>query len=167
MCTDLGACQCEHFETPPVRIAPLSDPKRTLFAPFRPFPAQNPENLLIFAAGNDGDETGRSSCTMSSPAIAKNVLAVGATTSGSSRISMTGALYPDSDYTDINTVAYFSSYGPTEDGRIKPEVMAPGDMVRRLHSERLLVRGLGSGGEPAALTRVFHLSYVLLRRFPA
>lgn len=30
---------------------------------------------------------------------------------------------------DIDTVAYFSSFGPTDDGRIKPEVVAPGDRV--------------------------------------
>lgn len=29
----------------------------------------------------------------------------------------------------IDTVAYFSAYGPTKDGRIKPEVVAPGDRV--------------------------------------
>lgn len=91
--------------------------------------AQNPENLLIFAAGNDGEDTERSTCTMGSPAIAKNVLAVGSTTSGSTRFSVTGELYSDVNASDIDTVAYFSSYGPTEDGRIKPEVMAPGDMV--------------------------------------
>eukprot|EP00752_Nemacystus_decipiens_P004360 g3984.t1 len=93
------------------------------------FMYENPENLLIFAAGNYGDES-RSTCTILSPAIAKNVLAVGATISGATRLSATWLLDPDNvDYTDINTVAYFSSYGPTEDGRIKPEVMAPGDMV--------------------------------------
>lgn len=96
---------------------------------YRPSPAQNPENLLIFAAGNHGDETERSSCTIISPGIAKNVLAVGSTTSGSTRFSVTGALFPDVDSSDTDTVAYFSSYGPTNDGRIKPEVMAPGDMV--------------------------------------
>lgn len=30
---------------------------------------------------------------------------------------------------DIDTMAFFSSYGPTMDGRIKPDVVAPGDQV--------------------------------------
>lgn len=30
---------------------------------------------------------------------------------------------------DIDTVSWFSSYGPTIDNRIKPEVVAPGDKV--------------------------------------
>ncbi|CAM9635784.1 unnamed protein product [Ectocarpus sp. 4 AP-2014] len=86
------------------------------------FMYENPENLLIFAAGNDG-ETERSECTMASPAIGKNVLAVGASTSGDTRVISTEG------GTGIDMVADFSSYGFTTDGRIKPEVVAPGDMV--------------------------------------
>lgn len=78
---------------------------------------------MIFAAGNRG-ETAGSSCTIYSPAIAKNVLAVGATSSGETRLTT-----DVSDVSDIDTVASFSSYGPTSDGRIKPELVAPGDMV--------------------------------------
>lgn len=71
---------------------------------------------------------------MDSPAIAKNVLAVGASTSGAGRLSWTGEDGKVTNGTnrvqDIDTVAYFSSFGPTLDGRIKPEVVAPGDLVR-------------------------------------
>ncbi|CAN0481273.1 unnamed protein product, partial [Hapterophycus canaliculatus] len=83
----------------------------------------NPENLLIFAAGNDGENPENSVCTIGSPAIAKNVLAVGATSSGETRFNTDGVY-------DIDHVASFSSWGFTTDGRIKPEVVAPGDMVR-------------------------------------
>lgn len=31
---------------------------------------------------------------------------------------------------DIDTVSFFSSYGPTPDSRIKPELVAPGEQVR-------------------------------------
>ncbi|CBN77322.1 peptidase S8 and S53 [Ectocarpus siliculosus] len=86
------------------------------------FMYENPEHLLIFAAGNDG-ETERSVCTMASPAIGKNVLAVGASTSGDTRVISTEG------GTGIDMVADFSSYGFTTDGRIKPEVLAPGDTV--------------------------------------
>ncbi|CAN0135192.1 unnamed protein product [Ectocarpus fasciculatus] len=81
------------------------------------FMYRNQDQLLLFAAGNDG-EFG-SGCTMGSPALAKNVLAVGASTSGPGRIRVQ----------DIDAMAFFSSFGPTLDDRIKPEVVAPGDMV--------------------------------------
>ena len=94
---------------------------------------QNPENLLIFAAGNSGGGFDLDGCSMDSPAIAKNVLAVGASTSGPGRLSWTGedgkATNGSNRVQDIDTVAYFSSFGPTLDGRIKPEVVAPGDLV--------------------------------------
>lgn len=62
--------------------------------------------LNIMAAGNEG----ASAKTIGNPAIAKNVITVGAT--GNSTTS--------------NTIASFSSRGPTQDNRIKPNVCAPG-----------------------------------------
>lgn len=140
------------------------------FPAFRPVPCvracvhaakQNPESLLVFAAGNSGGlrDTEYPHCTMNSPALGKNVLAVGASSSGPSRGTATGAdgrlMYesygrtgyspegypwicgsPDlglpsssTEPADIDTVAFFSSYGPTKDNRIKPDVVAPGDQV--------------------------------------
>jgi subtilisin family serine protease len=66
----------------------------------------HPEFLLVFAAGNNGPAF----ASVASPATAKNVLAVGATNHGSS----------------AGSLATFSSLGPTHDGRIKPDVTAPG-----------------------------------------
>ena len=96
---------------------------------------QNPENLLIFAAGNDGDiEDGRDVCTIGTPAIAKNVLTIGSTSSGETRLTTTGsdgeARTDFNGWADMDTVSYFSSYGPTQDNRVKPELVAPGDLVR-------------------------------------
>ncbi|CAN0100531.1 unnamed protein product, partial [Ascophyllum nodosum] len=98
------------------------------------FMYNNPENLLVFAAGNDGDiDDGRDVCTIGRPAIAKNVLAIGSTSSGETRLTTTASNGEESgDFNggaDIDTVSFFSSYGPTLDGRIKPELVAPGDMI--------------------------------------
>ncbi|CAM9477835.1 unnamed protein product, partial [Choristocarpus tenellus] len=101
--------------------------------------SENPDHLLIFAAGNDGDYLGdplRSGCTINVPGIAKNVLTIGSTSSGETRNTNTNmdglsfSSFSSSSYgpaADIDSRAYFSSYGPTLDNRIKPELLAPGD----------------------------------------
>lgn len=60
--------------------------------------------ICMNAAGNEGDGT----CTLGIPADAEHILTVGAVNSSGTR-------------------AYFSSVGPTYDGRIKPDVMAMGE----------------------------------------
>ncbi|CAM9331359.1 unnamed protein product [Scytosiphon promiscuus] len=164
------------------------------------FMYENSESLIIFAAGNSGglkDIPGRESCSVGSPGLGKNVLTVGASSSGASRATDTGAdgrlLYerlgvteytpegypwiclvpslgmPSSseDQADIDTLAFFSSYGPTTDSRIKPEVVAPGDQVFSAwsdgtddHSCRLMAGGGTSASCPlvagaAALVRQY------------
>ena len=59
--------------------------------------------ICMIAAGNEGDGT----CTLGIPADAEHILTVGAVDGNGNR-------------------AYFSSVGPTYDGRIKPDVMAMG-----------------------------------------
>lgn len=97
------------------------------------FRTQHPENLLLFAAGNDGDIVDGRACTINSPGIGKNTLTVGATSSGETRLTSTSADGGVADgtngYADVDTLAFFSSYGPTRDSRIKPEILAPGDAV--------------------------------------
>lgn len=74
------------------------------------------EALILVSAGNAGASGYK---TVYSPALSKNVLSVGAS---------------ESEYEAANNrsnVAWFSSMGPTWDGRIKPDLVAPG---RRLFS---------------------------------
>ena len=73
--------------------------------------------LPVYSAGNDG--TGMQ--TIGSPATAKNLLAVGATQN-----LRTG--YPKNDHPTgkPEKTASFSSRGPCQDGRIKPDIAAPG-----------------------------------------
>ena len=73
------------------------------------FAFQHPDFLPLFAAGNMGESGARS---VPSPGNGKNVVCVGST-----RNSPTGS---DDDLSD------FSSIGPTADGRIKPDLVAPG-----------------------------------------
>ena len=73
---------------------------------------------VIFAAGNDRDS---GDCGLNNgppnyvnyrslgpPGTAKNIIAVGAINS------------------DDSTITYFSSWGPVDDGRVKPDIVAPG-----------------------------------------
>jgi subtilisin family serine protease len=73
--------------------------------------------LVLFSAGNSGPD----GQTVGSPGTAKNVLTVGASENNRPDI--------DSEADDPNTMAGFSSRGPTADGRLKPEVAAPGTWV--------------------------------------
>lgn len=66
-------------------------------------------SLVLFSAGNSGP----GSDTIGAPATAKNALTVGALLHGNS-----------------TSVVSFSSRGPTDDGRTKPDIQAPGTSIR-------------------------------------
>ena len=88
--------------------------------------------LPVVACGNSGSGAG----TVESPAAAKNVLAVGATQNartGKFGIHASG---------DPTATASYSSRGPCKDGRVKPDVSAPGSGVL---STRAYGRSYGYG----------------------
>ena len=72
---------------------------------------------ILFAAGNDGPNAG----TVGSPSTAKNVVTV-----GNHQARYNGA--PDN-------LMSGSSRGPTDDGRIKPDIIAPGGYVRSCRAQ--------------------------------
>ncbi len=90
----------------------------------------HPENVAVFAAGNSSG-----SVKIISPAGAKNVIAVGATET----------LRTDKGEKADNpsAVASFSSKGPMLDGRIKPDLCAPGTYVLSTRSTRTASTGKG------------------------
>ena len=89
--------------------------------------AGNQELLFIFANGNAGPSLG----TVGSPATAKNVLSVGASeTSNPDASNGDGCGKNASDGDDARDMASFSSRGPSDDGRIKPEIVAPGTFIQ-------------------------------------
>lgn len=82
--------------------------------------------ILEFSAGNAGPD----SETLDSPATGKNVIATGACENGPNSPALTYGLYGDGS----DTMADFSSRGPCADGRIKPDVIAPGTWIASLAS---------------------------------
>lgn len=81
------------------------------------FVRQYPDFLPVFGAGNAGPLNG----TLTSEANAKNALTVGAS------VLPRPAFVPGAG--DTLAPATFSSRGPAGDGRIKPELLAPGSAV--------------------------------------
>jgi hypothetical protein len=91
--------------------------------------AGNQELTVVFAAGNDGPGSG----TIGSPGTAKNVIAVGA----SENVRQTGTDgcgVSNSGADSANDIISFSSRGPVNsaggDGRIKPDLVAPGTHIQ-------------------------------------
>lgn len=146
------------------------------------FAWDHPEHLAVFAAGNagsDGDTNGViDTGTIGAPATAKNVLAVGATENdrppGSGGYSSyeygTGSWLPDYPVNPIRDdwvswsattnpyaqgMAAFSSRGPAADGRIKPDVVAPGTDIVSCRS-RIASNGFAWGVAPESTNYVFN-----------
>jgi subtilisin family serine protease len=108
--------------------------------------------LAVFSAGNDGVDSSPSDgvvdlSSVSPPATAKNVLTVGASENNRPNlISSYGANWPSDFPTDpINSdnmgdstggMVAFSSRGPCVDGRIKPDIVAPGTWVLSTKSSK-------------------------------
>ena len=79
------------------------------------FSYSNSDFLAVFSAGNFAVNGFHSVMT---PGYAKNCLCVGA--------SFFRTVLTDETDASYSSVAYFSSLGPTADGRFKPDVVAPG-----------------------------------------
>jgi subtilisin-like proprotein convertase family protein len=86
----------------------------------------NQEMVEVFAAGNDGDS---GYGTVTPPGTAKNVISVGASENVRPIGGSDGCAVPDSGADDAHDIIDFSSRGPTNDGRLKPDVVAPGTHV--------------------------------------
>ncbi len=108
---------------------------------------------VVVSAGNDGtdaDGDGKiNAMSVTPPATAKNAIAVGATESLRPvfHTETYGGWWPD-DYpvapfrkapmaNDPEQVVAFSSRGPTEDGRFKPDIVAPGTFILSTRSRRI------------------------------
>lgn len=122
--------------------------------------------LVIVAAGNDGQQsfsaTGIDQGSVTSPGTAKNCLTVGASENDRN------GQFPDT-YGDwwpgefpfdpiksngmvdsINDIAAFSSRGPCEDNRRKPDVLAPGTFILSTRSSQIASNNFAWGAFPLA-----------------
>ena len=82
----------------------------------------NQQMVEVFASGNTGSNDG----TVNSPGTAKNVITVGASENVRAMGLTDGCGISDSGADDARDVIGFSSRGPTDDGRVKPDVVGPG-----------------------------------------
>jgi hypothetical protein len=93
----------------------------------------NQQMVIVFAAGNGGGVQ-----TITPPGTAKNVITVGASENvrslspangGNNASGNDGCGTPDTDADSANDMTDFSSRGPCADGRMKPDLVAPGTHV--------------------------------------
>ncbi|HBA86385.1 MAG TPA: hypothetical protein DCZ95_20080 [Verrucomicrobia bacterium] len=116
------------------------------------FTFNNPEMLVCYSAGNagvDGNSDGVVDLgSIGSPGSAKNCLTVGASENDRSTFTMTyGSGWPadfpadpiasDRVANQTNGMAAFSSRGPCADGRIKPDLVAPGAYIASARSHAI------------------------------
>lgn len=113
--------------------------------------------VVVTAAGNNGylyfvtttgPEEGYRSISITDPGNTDSVITVGAT---------------HRDSAHLYGVSYFSSRGPTGDGRIKPDLVAPGEKIESTIPEGKKVR---MDGTSMAAPHVSGVSALMLARYP-
>lgn len=113
--------------------------------------------VVVTAAGNNGylyfmtttgPEEGYRSISITDPGNTESVITVGAT---------------HRDSAHLYGVSYFSSRGPTGDGRIKPDLVAPGEKIESTIPDGKKVR---MDGTSMAAPHVSGVSALLLARYP-
>lgn len=110
---------------------------------------EHKDMLILYAAGNEGEDTDANGVidpdSIGQPGTAKNIITVGASENDIGSIANTwGASYgspikEDRRANNPNGMAAFSSRGPADDGRIKPEIVAPGTFIASLRSQNFVL----------------------------
>jgi serine protease AprX len=122
--------------------------------------------VICFAAGNDGTDANSNGVvdtgSIAGEASAKNCISVGASESNRAKFAATYGAYWPSDYpanpihgdkiaNNPDGMVAFSSRGPTHEGRIKPDVVAPGTCILSTRSRMLVTPSTdyGVSSDPA------------------
>jgi subtilase family protein len=101
----------------------------------------NQEISIVFSAGNLGPGK-----TVTTPATGKNVMAVAAS-ENARKDGTDGCNVKDTDADSAMDIAFFSSGGPLNDLRIKPDIAAPGTHVQGAASQNPNFDGTGICGQ--------------------
>jgi hypothetical protein len=92
----------------------------------------NQEMIFVFSAGNAGP----SASSIGSPGTAKNVFTVGGSENYDADLNYTdGSGITPAGADNVNDITSFSSRGPTKDGRIKPDIVAPASHIHGAASQ--------------------------------
>lgn len=95
---------------------------------------------ILFASGNDADVLNAPSVSI--PGTAKNVITVGLSENvRGTETDGCGVRGKDAD--NAHDVVFFSGYGPVQDGRAKPDLVAPGSHMQGAASQDNLYSGGG------------------------
>lgn len=109
---------------------------------------ENQDMIILFAAGNDGTDSKKKgvidSNQIGSQSSAKNCITIGASENDRPDIDVTyGSKFGAAPFKDDRVadnpegMAAFSSRGPTKEGRMKPDVVAPGTCILSTRSRNL------------------------------
>jgi serine protease AprX len=119
--------------------------------------------LICFAAGNEGTDSNANGQidpgSVTPPGTAKNCLTVGASENNRPDQAMTyrqawprdfpaNPIATDKVANNPEGMVAFSSRGPTQDGRIKPDVVAPGTYILSTRSRATHSKGWGLSSDP-------------------
>lgn len=108
--------------------------------------AGNQEMVIFFSAGNAGSGVN----TIGSPGTGKNVITVGASENVHPFGGADGCGVADAGADNANDIIDFSSRGPCDDGRIKPDIVAPGTHITGGNYQASPVAPTPAGGPGAA-----------------
>lgn len=87
--------------------------------------AGNQEMVIVFSAGNSGSGVN----TIGSPGTGKNIICVGAAENVRAFGGADGCGIADTGADNANDIISFSSRGPCDDSRVKPDIQAPGTHI--------------------------------------
>ena len=117
--------------------------------------------VICFAAGNEGEDANANGVidprSVTPPGTAKNCITIGATENNRSNFALnyqqafgypTNPIASDAMANNPEGMVAFSSRGPTTDGRIKPDVVAPGTYILSARSRDTSSSGWALSNDP-------------------